>query len=91
MSIKIRFSTPLQRLTQGKAEVDVKGKDIREVIKKLETMFPGIKERLYDENGNLRMFINIYVNDEDVRLLQLDRTPLKDGSEVSIVSAITGG
>jgi len=91
MSIKVKFSTPLQRLTQGKAEVNVEGKDIRAAIENLVKFFPGIKERLYDEKGNVRRFINIYVNNENARSLQLDRTLLKDGDEVSIISAITGG
>lgn len=91
MSIKVRIPTPLQKLTQGKAEVEAEGKDIRELIENLEKIFPGIKERLCDEKGNVRRFINIYVNEEDVRFLKLDKTSLKDGDEVSIIPAIAGG
>ena len=91
MSIKVRIPTPLQKLTQGKPEVDVEGRDIRELIDNLENNFPGIKARLCDEKGNVRRFINIYVNEEDVRFLQLDKTSVKDGDEVSIIPAIAGG
>lgn len=91
MPIKVRVPAPLQKLTQGKAEVDGGGGDIRGLIDSLEKNFPGIKERLYDEKGNARRFINIYVNGEDVRFLQLDKTPVKDGDEISIIPAIAGG
>jgi len=91
MSIKVRIPTPLQKLTQGKTEVEIEGKDIRELIENLEKNFPGIKERICDEKGNVRRFINIYVNEEDVRFLQLDKTSLKDGDEISIIPAIAGG
>lgn len=91
MSIKVRIPQPLQKLTQERSEVQAKGKDIRALIEDLEKDFPGIKERLCDEKGNLRRFINIYVNEEDIRFLQMDKTPLKDGDEVSIIPAIAGG
>jgi molybdopterin synthase sulfur carrier subunit len=91
MSIKIRFSTPLQRLTQGKSEIDAEGSNVRELIGNLECLFPAMKDRVHDEKGNLRRFINIYVNNEDIRFLRLGETVLKDGDEVSIISAITGG
>jgi len=91
MAIKVRIPTPLQKLTKDKAEVEVQGKDVREIIADLEKNFPGIKERLCDEKGALRKFINIYVNEEDIRFLKLDQTPLKDGDEVSIIPAIAGG
>lgn len=91
MSIKIRIPAPLQKLTNSKAEVEADGKDIRELIENLEAIFPGIKERICDEKGNIRRFINIYVNEEDVRFLKQDQTSLKDGDEVSIIPAIAGG
>lgn len=94
MSIKVRIPTPLQKLTQDKAEVELEAndiKDIRELIEKLGKEFPGIKERLCDESGKVRRFINIYVNEEDIRFLKLDKTPLKDGDSVSIIPAIAGG
>lgn len=91
MSIKVRIPTPLQKLTQDKSEVEAKGNNIRELIEDLEKKFPGTKMRLYDEKGALRRFINIYVNEEDIRFLEKDNTLLKDGDEVSIIPAIAGG
>lgn len=91
MSIKVRIPTPLQKLTKEKSEVEAKGKDVRALIEDLEKNFPGIKERLCDKEGKLRRFINIYVNEEDIRFLQMDKTVLKDGDEVSIIPAIAGG
>lgn len=91
MSIKVRIPTPLQKLTENKAELELKGSSVRELIENMEKKFPGIKERIYDEKDNVRRFINIYVNEEDVRFLQMDKTPLKDGDEVSIIPAIAGG
>lgn len=91
MSIKVRVPTPLQKITKNQAEVVAKAGDIRELIEDLEKNYPGMKERLCDENGKLRRFINIYVNEEDIRFLQKDETQLKDGDEVSIIPAIAGG
>lgn len=91
MSIKVRIPTPLQKLTQNKVEVEASANDIQGLIEDLEKRFPGIKERLCDEKGDLRRFINIYVNEEDIRFLQRDKTLLKDGDEVSIIPAIAGG
>lgn len=91
MSITVRIPTPLQKFTKNKSEVTVEGKDVRELIENLEKNFPGIKERLCEENGVLRRFINIYVNEEDIRFLKMDKTPLNDGDEVSIIPAIAGG
>lgn len=91
MQATVRVPTPLQKLTQNQAEVKVSGANIRELIEDLEKRFPGIKERICDETGKIRRFINIYVNEEDVRFLQQEETPLKDGDEVSIIPAIAGG
>lgn len=91
MSIKVRIPTPLQKFTQNKPEVEAEGKDVQELIANLEKNFPGIKERLCDEKGSLRRFINIYVNEEDIRFLKMDGTSLNDGDEVSIIPAIAGG
>lgn len=91
MSITVRIPTPLQKLTKDRPEVQADGADIRGLIEDLEKNFPGIKARLYDEKGILRRFINLYVNEEDIRFLQKDNTPLKDGDEVSIIPAIAGG
>jgi sulfur-carrier protein adenylyltransferase/sulfurtransferase len=91
MSITVRIPAPLQKLTEGRAEVEALGGNIRGLIDDLEKKFPGFKARICDEEGKTRKFINIYVNEEDVRFLQLDETPLKDGDEVSIIPAIAGG
>jgi molybdopterin synthase sulfur carrier subunit len=91
MPVRVLIPTPLQRLTQNQGEVMAEGSDIRELIGQLENQFPGVKSRLCDENGALRRFVNIYINDEDIRFLKGEATPLKDGDEVSIVPAIAGG
>ncbi len=91
MSIKVRIPTPLQQLTNNQAEVESEGKTVRELIEDLEKKYPGLKERICDENGKVRRFINFYVNEEDVRFLKGDDTPVKDGDEVSIIPAIAGG
>lgn len=91
MSIKVRIPAPLQKLTRGAAEVEAEAKDVGGLIEDLEKNFPGIKDRLCDDKGKIRRFINIYVNEEDVRFLKQDSTPLKDDDEVSIIPAIAGG
>ena len=91
MTTKIRIPTPLQSVTGQKAEVEVSGATVSEILADLERQFPGMKERLRDESGNLRRFINIYVNDEDIRFLENEATPVKESDEVSIVPAIAGG
>ncbi len=91
MAVKVRIPTPLLSLTGGKKEVEAEGTTLKELIEDLERRYPGLKERLCDEEGNLRRFINFFVNDEDIRFLQGEETPLKDGDVVSIVPAIAGG
>ncbi|NPA32488.1 MAG: MoaD/ThiS family protein [Aquificae bacterium] len=91
MAVVVRIPTPLRRLTNGQGEVEVDAKTVREAIDKLEELFPGFKERLVDENGELRKFVNLYVNDEDIRFLKGLDTELKDGDTLSIVPAIAGG
>jgi len=89
--IKVRIPTPLRPLTRGQGEVEAKGASVAEVIANLDSMHPGLKQRLYDEQGELRRFVNIYVNEEDIRFLKGKETALKEGDEVSIVPAIAGG
>jgi molybdopterin synthase sulfur carrier subunit len=92
MPITVRIPTPLRKLTANQDEVKVEGANVGEVLKNLEAAHPGIGERLLDPaNGSIRKFVNIYVNDEDVRFLQNTETALKDGDEVSIIPAIAGG
>ncbi len=90
MGIKVRIPTPLQKLTNGKAEVECKAKNIVELLDALEKDYPGMKERL-SEGGKIRRFINIYINDEDIRFLNKEETAFKDGDTISIVPAIAGG
>lgn len=90
MAVKVRIPTPLQRLTQGKEEVEGAPGTIISLINDLETSYPGIADRI-SENGKVRRFVNIYVNEEDIRFLQAEQTSVKDGDEVSIIPAIAGG
>jgi molybdopterin synthase sulfur carrier subunit len=87
----IRIPTPLRKLTNGKEEVSVSGSTIGAVIVGLEAQFPGIKERICDDQGQIRRFVNIFANDEDIRFLKNLETPVKDSDEISIVPAIAGG
>jgi molybdopterin synthase sulfur carrier subunit len=89
--IKDRIPTPLRSLTKGQGEVEAKAASISEMIENLNSTHPGLKDRLCDDKGELRRFVNIYVNEEDIRFLNGKDTSLKDGDEVSIVPAIAGG
>ena len=91
MSVVVRIPTPLRRVTNGQEKASVEGGSLVQVIDSLETQYPGIRERLCDESGDLRHFVNIYINGEDVRFLQGLKTNTKSGDEVSIVPAVAGG
>src|SRR5580700_11021357 len=91
MSQKVRIPTPLRKLTNNEEIVVVNAPTIGEAIVELQSRFPGIQERLMDEQGEVRRFINVYLNEEDIRFLQNKQTPLKDGDEISIIPAIAGG
>jgi MoaD family protein len=91
MAVKVRIPTPLQKLTQDQAEVQVQAATIDALISALEQKFPGFKARICDESGKVRRFVNVYVNEEDIRFLSRESTPLKEGDEVSIIPAIAGG
>ncbi len=91
MAVTVRIPTPLRRLTDGQGEVEVEAGSVKEAIEKLEAQYPGFKERLLDEKGELRKFVNLYINDEDIRFLKGADTELKDGDVLSIVPAIAGG
>jgi molybdopterin synthase sulfur carrier subunit len=91
MPVNVRIPTPLRAVTKGNAEVQAKGDTVDDLIVDLERQFPGLRERLVDETGELRRFVNIYVNQEDIRFMQNRETLLKDGDEVAIVPAIAGG
>lgn len=91
MPAKVRIPTPLRKLTHDEEVVEVNAATIGEAITELQARYPGIKERLIDENGAIRRFVNVYVNEEDIRFLQNQQTPLKAGDEISIIPAIAGG
>ena len=91
MAILVRIPTPLRSLTRGAGEVQGSGDTVADLIANLETSFPGLRDRLLDEGGELRRFVNIYVNDEDIRFLDNLKTALKEKDDVSIVPAIAGG
>ncbi len=91
MSVKVRIPTPLQKLTAQKGEVEVKAGSVKDLISQLEKNYPGIKDRICDEQGKIRRFVNVYLNEEDIRFLKQEETSLKDGDEISIVPAIAGG
>jgi molybdopterin synthase sulfur carrier subunit len=91
MAIKVRIPTPLRKLTNEQDIVPGEGANLAEVIDGLEQQYPGLKERLCDETGELRRFVNVYVNGEDVRFQQGLETPLTGNDEVSIVPAVAGG
>ncbi len=90
MSVKVRIPTPLQKLANGSHEVECNAKNIQELVDSLEMSFPGMKDRLM-ETGKIRRFVNIYVNDEDIRFMNKEETILHEGDVVSIVPAIAGG
>ena len=91
MAITVRIPTPLRKLTNEQDIVEGSGGTLAEMIDGLETSYPGLKERLCDETGDLRRFVNVYVNGEDVRFADGIATRLNGGDEVSIVPAVAGG
>lgn len=91
MGVKVRIPTPLRKVTNGLSEIMIDCSDINGLISELDKEFPSLKERICDEDGKLRRFVNVYVNEEDIRFLNGSDTPLNDGDEVSIVPAIAGG
>ncbi|MCY4415765.1 MAG: MoaD family protein [Chloroflexi bacterium] len=91
MGVMVRIPTPLRRMTHGADKVELEVDDLSQMIDKLESDYPGFKERLLDEEGELRYFVNIYVNGEDIRFDQGLKTSIKSGDEISIVPAVAGG
>ena len=91
MAIKVRIPTPLRKLTNNEELVEVEASNVGEAINELQSRYPGIQERLVDESGEIRRFVNVYVNEEDIRFLQNKETALKDNDEISIIPAIAGG
>ncbi|MGE0824145.1 MAG: ubiquitin-like small modifier protein 1 [Candidatus Binatia bacterium] len=91
MSVHVRIPTPLRRFTGGAEEVSASGATVAALVEDIEQHHPGLKERICDEQGNVRRFVNIFVNGDDIRFLNNLETVVKDGDEVSIVPAIAGG
>ncbi|HEU5316596.1 MAG TPA: ubiquitin-like small modifier protein 1 [Chloroflexota bacterium] len=91
MAVKLRIPTPLRRLAGGASELALEGGTVKDVLAALERDHPGFRERIYDESGEIRRFVNIYVAGEDIRFLKGEETPVKEGEEISIVPAVAGG
>ncbi len=91
MPAQVRIPTPLRKLTAEQEVVSAEGATIAEILASLDKSFPGLSERICDEQGNIRRFVNVFLNDEDIRFLQDKATPVKEGDEISIVPAIAGG
>jgi molybdopterin synthase sulfur carrier subunit len=91
MSVRVRIPTQLRSLAGGASEVEVDGGDVGEVLKALEAAHPGFHDRLFDDGGKLRRFVNVFVAEEDIRFLQGLETPVEPGATVSIVPAVAGG
>ena len=91
MSIKVRIPTQLRPLADGAGEVQVEGATVGDALKALDAVHPGFAERLFDESGNLRRFVNVFVGEEDIRFLEGLDTPVPAGAVVSVVPAVAGG
>ena len=91
MSVSVRVPTILRPYTQGVSEVSVEGSTLSEVLDSLDSSYPGIKSRVLDDSGELRRFVNVYVDNDDVRFAEGLQTVIKDGGEVSIIPAVAGG
>jgi molybdopterin synthase sulfur carrier subunit len=91
MSTSVRIPTPLRKLTGDQEIVEAEGSTIGEILQSLDDHYPGLKDRICDEKGNVRRFVNVYLNDEDIRFLDDKKTPVISGDEISIVPAIAGG
>jgi len=91
MAVRVRVPTPLRKYTQGADEVSAAGSNVKSLVDDLEKNYPGIKERICDETGKVRRFVNVYVNGDDIRFLQNLDTAVKEGDNISIVPAIAGG
>ena len=91
MPVTVRVPGPLRRLTGGSPEVQVEGSTVSEALRNLDASYPGFNDRLYDGDGKLRQFINVYLNDSDIRFGQGLETPVKENDDLSIVPAVAGG
>jgi molybdopterin synthase sulfur carrier subunit len=91
VSVSVRVPTILRPYTQGVSEVSVEGSTLSEVLESLDSSYPGIKSRVLDDSGELRRFVNVYVDNDDVRFAEGLQTNIKDGGQVSIIPAVAGG
>ena len=91
MSATVKIPTPLRKLTNNETSVDAVGKTIEQIIESLDSTYPGMRERLIDDNGDLRHFVNIYLNGEDIRYIDGLKSTVSDNDELSIVPAVAGG
>ena len=91
MAATVRVPTTLRTLTAGESEVSVDGATVRDVLRALENAHPGFEERIIDDDGNLRRFVNVFVDDDDIRFLDGLDTPVPEGHTVAIVPAVAGG
>jgi sulfur-carrier protein len=91
VSVSVRVPTILRPYTKGESAVQAEGATLSEVLESLDTSYPGIKARVLDESGELRRFVNVYVDNDDVRFAQGLQTSIKDGGEISIIPAVAGG
>ncbi len=91
MAVTVRIPTPLRKLTANQSEIEIDGETVESLIGNMEASYPGIKDRICDESGKVRRFINIYINEEDIRFLDGTDTAVKAGDRISIVPAIAGG
>ena len=91
MPAKVRIPAPLRKLTNDQAVVEIQGQTVKDILAGLDKSYPGLKERICDESGQIRRFVNIFVNGEDIRFKDGPATPVADGAEVSIIPAIAGG
>ncbi len=91
MATTIFVPTPLRKLTNGQSKVQLNGVSVADLIERAETQYPGFRERVLDSDGEVKRFINVFVNGVDIRTLQGKATPVKDGDEVSVIPAMAGG
>lgn len=91
MAVTVRIPTPLRKLTDNRSVIEIDGETVESLIGNMEASYPGIKDRICDESGKVRRFINIYINEEDIRFLDGTDTTVKAGDRISIVPAIAGG
>lgn len=89
MKIKVKIPSALQELTKGESEVFGEGTSIKSLLVDLNSQYPGLREKVYNEDGKLQQFISVFVNDTNIRSLQEDLTPLNEGDEVAVISAVT--